>query len=121
LLPVTRLNGGVISRRSQWQQRRREVDVSHATHSDGRRDNIGDVLDQLRCDCTNGDISCLAVAVIRPTGQLTTIISGIAASDVLLGAIELLKVPILKDELAALQAAGSAGREPRSARRSDAN
>ena len=95
--------------------------MTQATQSDGRGDNIGDVLDQLRCDYSNGDISCLAIAVIRPTGQLTTIISGAAASDVLLGAIELLKVPILKDELVALQAAGSAGRQPRSARSSDAN
>jgi hypothetical protein len=95
--------------------------MPEATSHQSADDEIGQLLDDLRREYDDGDISCLAIAVVRPSGELTTIISGAAASDVLLGAIEMLKVPILKDELAALQAAGSADGEPRSARRSNAN
>ena len=65
-------------------------------------DEIGQLLADLRREYDDGDISCLAIAIVRPSGQLTTVITGWAARSVLLGAIELLKVPLLKKELEAL-------------------
>jgi len=64
-------------------------------------DEIGQLLDDLRREYDDGDISCLAIAVVRPTGELTTVITGRAARSLLLGAIELLKVPLLKKEIEA--------------------
>ena len=65
-------------------------------------DEIGQLLNDLRREYDDGDISCLAIAIVRPTGELTTVITGWAARSLLLGAIELLKVPLLKKELEAL-------------------
>ena len=65
-------------------------------------DEIGQLLNDLRREYDDGDISCLAIAVVRPTGELTTVITGWATNSLLLGAIELLKVPLLKKELAEL-------------------
>jgi hypothetical protein len=95
--------------------------MPEATSHQSDDDEIGQLLDQLRREYDEGDISCLAIAIVRPSGELTTIITGWAVRSLLLGAIELLKVPLLKKELAALEAAGSSDREPRCARRSNAN
>jgi hypothetical protein len=42
---------------------------------------------------------------VRPGGELTAVITGWASNSQLLGAIELLKVPLLKKELEALNSA----------------
>jgi hypothetical protein len=65
-------------------------------------DEIGQLLDDLRREYDDGHISCLAIAVVRPSGELTTVITGWATNSLLLGAIELLKVPLLKKEIEAL-------------------
>jgi hypothetical protein len=65
-------------------------------------DEIGRLLADLRRQYDDGDIKCLAIAIVRPTGELTTVITGWATNSLLLGAIELLKVPLLKKELEAL-------------------
>jgi hypothetical protein len=77
---------------------KREVKVTEAKPHQCD-DEIGQLLADLRREHDDGDIKCLAIAVVRPTGELTTVITGWAANSVLLGAIELLKIPLLKKEL----------------------
>ena len=82
-------------------QNEAEVNVTEAKPHQSDDAEIGQLLDDLRREYDDGDITCLAIAVVRPSGELTTVITGWAARSVLLGAIELLKVPLLKKELEA--------------------
>jgi hypothetical protein len=81
---------------------RQEVNVPETKRHQSDDDEIGQLLADLRREYDDGDISCLAIAVVRPSGELTTVITGWATNSLLLGAIELLKVPLLKKELEAL-------------------
>jgi hypothetical protein len=83
-------------------RRKQEVHMPEAKRHQSDDDEIGQLLDDLRREYDDGDISCLAIAVVRPSGELTTVITGWAARSLLLGAIELLKVPLLKKEIEAL-------------------
>lgn len=59
---------------------------------------ITTMIDGLRAENERGDISCLAIVVVRHNGDATSSLCGTAPPVILLGSLEFLKGSVLNDE-----------------------
>jgi hypothetical protein len=60
---------------------------------------IAELIDVLRDENERGEISCLALVVVRHNGESSSMLYGKAAPVTLLGSLEILKGSVLSNEL----------------------
>lgn len=60
---------------------------------------IAELIEKLRAENENGEISCIGAAIIRPDGQSQSSLVGAADTGTLLGSIEMLKVFVITEEI----------------------
>ncbi len=73
-------------------------DMSNASEAEPPDPIISRMIDDLREEHERGEISCLAMVVVRHNGEATSSLHGAAPPVTLLGSLEMLKGSVLSKE-----------------------